>query len=66
MWSYRLGTFNDFHWGFKPVLSLRKPLSFSTCFGEEKEINVYLFSPTRPEDERNDSIVKKVKLKRMG
>jgi len=37
MLSYRLGTVNDFHWGFKPVLSYSKPHTFSTFFGEEKE-----------------------------
>jgi len=37
MLSYRLGTVNDFHWGFKPVLSYSKPHTFSTLFGEEKE-----------------------------
>jgi len=36
MLSYRLGTVNDFHWGFKPVLSYSKPHTFSTFFGEEK------------------------------
>ena len=36
------------HSGFKPVFSLRKPNHFSTFFGEEKEINVHLLSPTRP------------------
>jgi len=25
MLSYRLGTVNDFHWEFKPVLSYSKP-----------------------------------------
>ena len=25
MLSYRLGTINDFHWEFKPVLSYSKP-----------------------------------------
>jgi len=35
MLSYRLGTVNDFHWGFKPVLG--KPHTFSTSPGEEKE-----------------------------
>jgi len=30
MLSYRLGTVNDFHWGFKPVLSYSKPHTFST------------------------------------
>jgi len=37
MLSYRLGTVNDFLWGFKPVLSYSKPHTFSACFGEEKE-----------------------------
>ena len=37
MLSYRLGTVNDFHWGFKPVLSYSKPHTFSTSLGEEKE-----------------------------
>jgi len=37
MLSYRLGTVNDFHWGFKPVLSYSKPHFFSTSLGEEKE-----------------------------
>jgi len=37
MLSYRLGTVNDFHWGFKPVLSFSKPHTFSTSLGEEKE-----------------------------
>jgi len=37
MLSYRLGTVNDFHLEFKPVLSYSKPQTFSTCFVEEKE-----------------------------
>ena len=37
MLSYRLGTVNDFHWGFKPVLSYSKPHTFSTSLGEEKK-----------------------------
>jgi len=37
MLSYRLGTVNDFHWEFKPVLSYSKPHNFSTSLGEEKE-----------------------------
>ena len=40
MLRYRLGTVNDFHWGFKPVLSYSKPHTFSTFFGEEKERNL--------------------------
>jgi len=37
MLSYRLGTVNDFHWGFNPVLSYSKPYTFLTFFGEEKK-----------------------------
>ena len=37
MLCYRLGTVNDFHWGFKPVLRHSKPHTFSTFIGEEKE-----------------------------
>ena len=37
MLSCRLGTFNDIHWEFKPVLSYSKPHTFSTFFGEERE-----------------------------
>jgi len=37
MLSNSLGTVNDFHWEFKPVLSYSKPHTFSTFFGEEKE-----------------------------
>jgi len=51
MLSYRLGTVNDFHWEFKPVLSYSKPHTFSTFFGEEKERKkerMHLLSPTRP------------------
>ena len=40
--------FTDFLSGFKPVLSYSKPHTFSTFFGEEKEINVQSLSPTRP------------------
>jgi len=43
--SYRLGTVNDFHWGFKPVLSYSKPHTFSTSLGEEKE-RKNAFNPT--------------------
>jgi len=46
MLGFRLGTVNDFHWGFEPVLSYSKPHTFSTFFGEEKEINMHLVSPT--------------------
>jgi len=42
MLSYRLGTVNDFHWDFKPVLSYSKPHSPSTFFVEEKERVVHV------------------------
>jgi len=48
MLNYRLGTVNDFHWEFKPVLSYSKPHTFSTYSGEEKERKMHLISPTRP------------------
>jgi len=44
MLSYRLGTVNDFHWEFKPVLSYSKPHTFLTFFGEEKEKNAFNLS----------------------
>jgi len=44
MLSYRLGRVNDFHWGFKPVLSYRKPHTFSTFIREEKENKMHLLS----------------------
>jgi len=47
MLSNRLGTVNDFHWGFKPVLSYSKPHTVFTFFGEEKEKNMHLLSPTK-------------------
>jgi len=34
--SYRLVTFDDFYWRFKPVLSYSKPHTLSTLIGEEK------------------------------
>ena len=43
MLSYRLGTVNDFHWEFKPVLSssiyitLKQTSHFLNIFGEERE-----------------------------
>ena len=35
MLSY-LGTINDFHWKFKPVLNYSKPHTISTFFGGDK------------------------------
>jgi len=40
MLSYRLGTVNDFHWEFKPVVSYSKPHTFSTFLEEIKKKNV--------------------------
>jgi len=37
MLNYRLGTVNDFHWEFEPVLSFSKPHTFSKHFGEDTE-----------------------------
>jgi len=37
MLSYRLGTVNDFHWGFKPVFRYSKTHTYSTFIGEDKE-----------------------------
>jgi len=37
MLNYRLGTFNEKHWGLKPVFRCSKPYSFSTFSGEENE-----------------------------
>ena len=37
MLSYHLGTVNDFHWEFKPVLSYSKPHTFSTFLEIKKE-----------------------------
>jgi len=54
MLSYRLGTVNDFHWGFKPVLSYSKlmkgkALTLSQHLLEKKKKEkMHLISPTRP------------------
>ena len=42
MLSYRLGTVNDLHLGFKPVLSYNKPHTVSTFIGEEKMLIYFL------------------------
>ena len=41
MLSYRLGTVNDFHWEFKPVLSYSKPHTFST-FRQYNQAIIYV------------------------
>jgi len=72
MLSYRLGTVNDFHWGFKPLLTYSKTHTYSTFIGEEKEnICIYSLYPDHLEYEQNDRKVKisifkmKVVIKRM-
>jgi len=42
--SYRLGTVNDFHLGFIPVLSYSKSHTYSTFTGEEKEKKKRIYS----------------------
>jgi len=65
MLSYRLGTINDLHWKFKPVLSYSKRYTFSTFFGEEKEKKcIYSLQPGHLEAEQNDRKVKRSKIKK--
>jgi len=70
MLSYRLGTVNDFHWGFKPLLTYSKPHTYSTFIWEEKE-NICIYSLYPDHLEQNDRKVKisifkmKVVIKRM-
>jgi len=63
MLSYRLSTVNDSHWEFKPVISYRKPDTFSTFFGEEKKC-IYSLQPGHLEAEQNDMNVKRSKIKK--
>jgi len=44
MLSYHLGTVNDFHWEFKPVLSYSKPHTFSTFLEIKKRKNAFTMS----------------------
>ena len=48
MLSYRLGTVNDFHWGFKPVSCYNKPHTYSTSIEKVKENEMHLLSLPRP------------------
>ena len=60
MLSYCLGTVNDFHWGFKPVLSYSKPYTFSTFLEmKRKEKCIYSLQPGHLEAEQNDRKVNK-------
>ena len=54
MLRYRLGTIKDFHWVFKPVLSYRKPHTFSAFFLEKKR-NKCAFTLSHPRIPRDDS-----------
>jgi len=64
MSSYRLGTFNNFYWGFKPVLSSSKPHTFSTVIEKENEnMCIYPLLSSHLEHEQYNRKVKKVYLK---
>jgi len=62
MLSYRLGTVNDFHWEFKPVLSYSKPHTFSTFFGEEKERKNAFHISNQATGKQNNRKVKRSKI----
>ena len=61
MLSYYIGTVNEFHLGFKPVLSYSKPNTFST-FLEKKKKGIYSIQPGHLEGEQNDRKVKRSKI----
>jgi len=64
MLSYRLGTVNDFHWEFKPVLSYSKPHTFSKNWRRKKKKKyVYSLQPGHLEAEQNDRKVKRSNIK---
>jgi len=65
MLYYRLGTVNEKHWGFKPVIRCSKPHTFSTFSAEEKEKNCpfNLFNKVTMELYKNDRKVNKYKIK---
>ena len=44
MLRYRLGTVNDFHWEFEPVLSYSKPHTFSTYFKTKRKKTAFTLS----------------------
>jgi len=52
--SYRLGTVNDFHLGFIPVLSYSKSHTYSTFTGDEKEKKKRIYSLSLPRTLKND------------
>jgi len=64
MLSYHLGTVNDFHWKFKPVLSYSN-LTLSQHFlrRQRKEKCIYSLQPGHLEAEQNDRKVKRSKIK---
>jgi len=49
MFSYRLGTANDFQWESKPVLSYSKPHISQHFLEKKKKEKMHLISPTRLE-----------------
>ena len=59
MLSYRLGTVNDFHWGFKPVFRYSKPHTYSTFIGEEKEKCINTMYLVHIKHEQKEKKVKK-------
>jgi len=63
MLRYRLGTVNDFHWEFKPVLSYSKPHTFSTFLERKTKECIYSLQPGQLEAEQNDRKVKRNKIK---
>jgi len=42
--GYRLGTVNEPYYVFKPVISYRKPHTYSTCIGEANENEIHSLS----------------------
>ena len=47
MFSNRLGTANDFHWGFKPVFRYKKPQTYSAFIEKENKNRMHLFALRR-------------------
>jgi len=68
MLCHRLGTVNDCHWEFKPVLSYSKHHTFSTFFWrrKRKKICIYSLQPGHLEAEQNDKKVKRSNIKTKG
>jgi len=58
MLSYRLGSVNDFHLEFEPVLSYSKPHTFSTFLEKKKKECICSLQLGHLEAEQNDRKVK--------